>query len=228
MRRGRHSRPRRKLTVVGTLSLGFLVLGIALIWWALTGIGSHSEQFVSSAGTARGVPSSPTTAAVTPVISQAASDQPSVTPEPLYARRPAQGDRIGSLWIPVLAQELPIIEGTRAEDLKRGVGHYTRSVLPGEEDNCVLSGHRDTVFRRLGKVKKGDLLVAQTSAGKFTYAVKRIRIVASDDRTVIVPTDHAVLTVTTCYPFNYVGSAPKRYILSADLVTPQQGPRFIE
>lgn len=225
MRRGRHLRPRGNLTVVGTLFLGFLALGIALICWALTGIGSQS---VSSADTSRGLSSSPTTAAVKPMVGQAASDQPSDTPEPLYARRPAQGDQIGSLLIPVLAQELPIIEGTRTEDLKRGVGHYTRSVLPGEKDNCVLSGHRDTIFRRLGKVKEGDLLVAQTSAGTFTYEVKRIRIVEKDDRTVIVPTDNAVLTVTTCYPFNYVGSAPKRYILSADLVTPQQAPRFAE
>lgn len=148
----------------------------------------------------------------------------SVTPgpdKPLYLVRPAEGDAVGSLSIPVLKQTLPIIEGTRADDLKRGVGHFTQSVLPGEKDNCVLSGHRDTVFAKLGKLKTGDQVIVQTSAGTFTYEIKGIRIVHADDRTVIVPTDHAVLTLTTCYPFNYVGSAPDRYILTADLVVSQ-------
>jgi sortase A len=58
----------------------------------------------------------------------------------------------------------------------------------------------------------------QTAAGTFSYEVKRIRIVHQDDRTVIVHTDHAVLTLTTCYPFHFIGSAPDRYIVSADLV----------
>ena len=91
-------------------------------------------------------------------------------------------------------------------------------MLPGEEDNCVLSGHRDTVFAKLGKLKIDDQLIVQTSAGTYTYEIKRIRIVDKDDKTVIVPADHAVLTLTTCYQFYFVGSAPDRYILTADLV----------
>jgi sortase A len=136
----------------------------------------------------------------------------------LYPLYPAEGDNIGSLSIPALKQKLPIIQGTGADELKKGVGHFTQSVLPGEEDNCVLSGHRDTVFAELGKLVIGDQLIVQTSAGIFIYEIKRIRIVGKDDKTVIVPTDHAVLTLSTCYPFHYVGSAPDRYILTADLV----------
>lgn len=101
------------------------------------------------------------------------------------------------------------------------MGHFSQSVLPGAKDNCVLSGHRDTVFAELGKLKVGDRLVARTQAGTFTYEISRIRIVDKDDKTVIVPADHAVLTVTTCYPFDYLGSAPDRYVLVADLVTDQ-------
>lgn len=89
--------------------------------------------------------------------------------------------------------------------------------MPGEKDNSVLSGHRDSVFRRLGEVKIGDELIVTTNAGTFTYKVKRIRIVDKDDRTVIVPKPIAPLTVTTCYPFRYVGPAPERYILVAYL-----------
>jgi len=70
------------------------------------------------------------------------------------------------------------------------------------------------------ELEVGDRLIVQTSAGSFTYEISDIRIVDKDDRTVIVPTDHAVLTLSTCYPFNYVGSAPDRYIISADAVLP--------
>ena len=126
---------------------------------------------------------------------------------------------MGSLSIPALKQKLPIIEGTSDADLKKGVGHFIQSGLPGAQDNCVLSGHRDTVFSKLGQLKIGDVFITQTAAGTFTYAIRRIRIVGKNDRTVIVPTGHAVLTVTTCYPFYFIGSAPDRYVLSADLVT---------
>jgi sortase A len=136
----------------------------------------------------------------------------------LYPVYPEEGDKIGSLIIPILEQKLPIFQGTGTNELKKGVGHFIQSVLPGEEDNCVLSGHRDTVFAKLGKLKIGDQLIIETSAGTFTYVIQNIRIVNKDDRTVIVPTDHAVLTLTTCYPFKYIGSAPLRYIISSDLV----------
>jgi LPXTG-site transpeptidase (sortase) family protein len=136
----------------------------------------------------------------------------------LYPVYPVEGDNIGSLIIPALKQELPIIQGTGVKELKKGVGHFIQSVLPGENDNCVFSGHRETVFRKMGELKIGDQLIVQTSAGTFTYEVSGTRIVHADDKTVIVPTDHAVLTMTTCYPFNTPGYYPDRYIVSADLV----------
>lgn len=199
--RGRSSRP-------NVLSLGSLVLGVGLICWALLSIG---VQYVRSEGSAAPKPR--------PSVVDTAPPEPVPIPEPpLYPVRPVEGDSIGTLSAPALNQTWPIIEGTRTEDLKRGVGHFTQSLLPGEKDNCVLSGHRDTVFAGLGTLKVGDQLVVQTSAGTFTYVISGIRIVPKDDRTVIVPTDHAVLTVSTCYPFHYVGSAPDRYILTADIV----------
>ncbi|WP_053360617.1 class D sortase [Bacillus sp. FJAT-27251] len=137
---------------------------------------------------------------------------------PLYPVRPKQGEEFGVLSIPKISAELPIFHGTDEDELEKGVGHFAGSVLPGEKDNSVLSGHRDTVFRKLGEVGKGDLLVVTTSAGEFTYKVKKVRIVDADDRTVIVPKPRATLTVTTCYPFNFIGDAPDRYILIADLV----------
>ncbi|XQY93743.1 class D sortase [Metabacillus sp. HB246100] len=139
--------------------------------------------------------------------------------ESLYNKRPELGENIGELFIPKLKASLPIFHGTNEEELGKGVGHFSGSVLPGENDNSVLSGHRDTVFRNLGEVGKGDLLIVKTEAGEFTYKVKKVRIVDSDDRTVIVPKPKATLTVSTCYPFDFIGASPERYILIADLVS---------
>jgi sortase A len=132
---------------------------------------------------------------------------------------PAVGENIGSLNIPALNQVIPIFHGTNDDELKKGIGHFSRSVLPGEKDNSVLSGHRDTVFRKLGQLKINDQLIVETTAGTFTYEIREIKIVDMNDKTIITPTNHAVLTVTTCYPFDFIGSAPERYILIADLIT---------
>jgi len=121
---------------------------------------------------------------------------------------------MGELYIPKLEATLTIFHSTDEDELVKGVGHYADSVLPGEKDNSVLSGHRDTVFRRLGEVDKGDLLVVRTTAGEFTYKVHQVRIVDADDRTVIVPKPRATLTVTTCYPFQFIGDAPALYFSS--------------
>jgi sortase A len=137
--------------------------------------------------------------------------------EILYPIRPDLGEEIGELYIPKLKASLPIYHGTDEDELVKGVGHYADSVLPGENDNSVLAGHRDTVFRELGEVGEGDILVVRTSVGEFEYKVNKVRIVDEDDRTVIVPKPKATLTVSTCYPFDYIGPAPKRYILVAYL-----------
>lgn len=152
---------------------------------------------------------------------QPAETQPSKekTEEELYPVRPNIGEEIGELYIPKLNATLPIYHGTNEDELEKGVGHFAGSVLPGENDNSVLSGHRDTVFRKLGEVGEGDWLVVRTSAGEFKYKVNKVRIVDEDDRTVIVPKPRATLTVSTCYPFEYVGSAPERYILVAYLAS---------
>jgi sortase A len=139
-------------------------------------------------------------------------------PNQIFLTKPKVGSVIGSLSIPRLKRVIPIVEGTGTKELKKGVGHYIGSVLPGVSDNSVLAGHRDSVFRNLGEVKLGDLLTVKTSYGSFVYEVHKIRIVAANDRTVIVPTPDAVLTLSTCYPFRFIGNAPKRYIVQAGLV----------
>jgi len=167
-----------------------------------------------------------------PPVASSTGDQtsrPSISPiavpstEPTYeyasyAKYPRAGARIGTITLPTLKLSWPIYQGTTDAELAKGVGHYAKSVLPGQNDNSVLSGHRTTVFNRLGQLKRGQLIVVKTSAGVFTYKVRAFRVVLKTDRTVIVPTTHAVLTLTTCYPFNNLGATTHAFVVLADLV----------
>lgn len=129
---------------------------------------------------------------------------------------PNTGDKVGILHIPKLESDLPIIEGTHEDELREGVGHYKGTAYPLQDDQIVLSGHRDTVFRRMGELELGDIMTVQLPYGEFSYEIVETKIVDADDRTIIVPTSpDEVLTVTTCYPFNFVGYAPDRYIITA-------------
>lgn len=125
------------------------------------------------------------------------------------------GAYLGELSIPKLGVAIPVYEGVREQELRRGVGHYPASAWPGGNGHVVLSGHRDTVFRRFGEIDIGDALIIRTDESIVHYRVVNIRIVDDDDRTVLVDKARPTLTVTTCYPFRLIGPAPKRYIVTA-------------
>ena len=133
--------------------------------------------------------------------------------------KPKPGEYIGSLTIPRLKRSIAIYEGTSTNVLKKGAGHYTKSVRPGFANNSVIAGHRDSVFSKFDRLKVGDSLTVKTTYGVYVYIIDSFRIVKADDRTVIVPTPTATLTLSTCYPFYFVGNAPKRFIVSAHLST---------
>lgn len=137
----------------------------------------------------------------------------------VYSERPENGDRIGMLEIPRLKRRIPIFEGDDRKQLHKGIGHNENSVLPGESDLSVFGGHRETKFQGLGKVKKGDKIIAQTEAGTFEYHVDKLRVVKADDRTVIRSTyPEARIALITCYPFSPFGPAPERYVVEAKLI----------
>lgn len=126
------------------------------------------------------------------------------------------GDTIGILTIPTIHAELPIIEGTNPDELEKGVGHYKGSSFPGENGQIVLSGHRDTVFRRLGELKIGDTFIFKMPNGTYTYKITHTKIVGSKDTSIItLQNNEEELILTTCYPFSFIGNAPKRYIIYA-------------
>lgn len=138
---------------------------------------------------------------------------------PEYDPYPKPGDKVGTITLESLDLSWPIIEGTEEAQLSRGVGHYIGSVLPGINDNSILSGHRSTVFGRLGELEKGDRILIETSAGTFVYVISKFKVVDRSDQTVIQPTEDPTLTLTTCYPFGNVANTTEAYIVTADLVS---------
>jgi sortase A len=148
------------------------------------------------------------------------TQSPEVTgsPAPLYLAGYLEGQKIGTITLPTLKLSWPIYEGTEEAQLSKGVGHYLQSVLPGLSDNSVLAGHRSTVFNRLGELEIGDQIYIKTVAGTFIYEIKDFKVVKRTDKSVIVPTEDATLTLTTCYPFNHIGITTEAFIVTAKLV----------
>ncbi|WP_339318419.1 sortase [Paenibacillus sp. FSL R10-2734] len=135
-----------------------------------------------------------------------------------------EGEVIGEIRFPTLNKKAAILEGTESPELKKGAGHYIGSAGIGAAGNSVLAGHRDTVFRNLGELVAGDLIELESTDGTFIYEVTGSTIVDGNERGAIKPSDKAILTLITCYPFSYVGSAPDRYLLSAKLVKQETLP----
>lgn len=135
-----------------------------------------------------------------------------------YQPYPAKGKFFGTLTFQDLDQTWPIYQGTSPFQLDKGVGHHLESVLPGQLDNAVLAGHRETVFNSLGDLELGQIVSISTAAGAFDYKIREFKIVQRTDKTVIVPTETPVLTLITCYPINYIGVTNRSFIVVADLV----------
>ncbi len=136
-----------------------------------------------------------------------------------WSTLPEPGSNIGELSISSLELKYPVVQGTHKNELKAGIGHMAGSTLPGQGGHVILSGHRDTVFRKLEGLKIGDEITFTTPYGDFIYEATEFKIVEANDQTVAVPTDFETLTLTTCYPFNYIGDAPQRYIVYTKLKT---------
>lgn len=132
--------------------------------------------------------------------------------------RPDIGQVFATLKIPDLGIERPIVHGDGEDELKKGVGHYAGSTLPGENGNFVIAGHRDTVFKKLEGIKVNDQILIETSWGTYEYKVKDIKIVKPTDSSVMDPTDYEKLTMYTCYPFSYIGHAPERFVVEGEFV----------
>jgi sortase A len=113
--------------------------------------------------------------------------------------------------------EVPVLDGTDDLALNRGVGHIIGTDRPGEDGNIGIAGHRDGFFRVLKDVSPGDTIELVTPKRVVTYVVDQIVLVRPDDVSVLQPRSRPSLTLVTCYPFYFVGSAPQRYIVQASV-----------
>jgi len=127
----------------------------------------------------------------------------------------AEGDYIGRISIPRVGISASILQGVAAQTLRRGVGHIPGTPLPERGGNIGLAGHRDTVFRGLKDIRQNDTIELTTEEGSFAYQVEWTKIVLPKDTWVLAGEGKQSLTLVTCYPFYYVGSAPKRFIVRA-------------
>lgn len=128
---------------------------------------------------------------------------------------------LGRIEIASLGLSAMIGEGTGAQTLRRGVGHITGTASLGESGNVGLAAHRDTFFRKLRDIHKGDEIKLTTLAGSFLYRVELISIVEPEESSVLRDSGDSVLTLVTCYPFGYIGPAPKRFIVRARQLPPK-------
>jgi sortase A len=140
---------------------------------------------------------------------------PAAEPREQTQKPPQPASLIGRIMIPRLNIRAVVQEGVDDKTLRRAVGHVPGTALPGEAGNVGLAAHRDTFFRPLRHVRKNDRITLETLDGDYDYVVDSIRIVTPKDVEVLAPSKNPVLTLVTCYPFYYVGHAPKRFIVRA-------------
>lgn len=134
-----------------------------------------------------------------------------------HSPKPAlkEGDVLGQIEIPRLAMSVAILQGTNSRILRLGAGHIEGTALPGSPGNSGIAGHRDTFFRALKGIRRNDEIRIQTANGLFHYQVDWVKVVAPDDTSVLAPSTDSALTLVTCYPFQFIGAAPKRFVVHA-------------
>jgi sortase A len=145
---------------------------------------------------------------------------------------------VGRLTIPRLHLRAMVREGADEKTLALALGHIRGTALPWQKGNVGVAGHRDKLFRHLREIDKNDLILFETLAGNYVYQVENTEVVKPQNVSVLKAREYPELTLVTCYPFNYIGSAPERFIVQARQVpstqkeqevtgTPQEGVQQI-
>ena len=134
---------------------------------------------------------------------------------PSLQRSAIENMPLGRIEINSIGLTAMIQEGTAEQILQRGVGHIAGTASLGASGNIGLAAHRDTFFRKLKNIHEGDKITLTTLAGSYKYRVELISIVEPQDSAVLRDTGGNILTLVTCYPFSYIGPAPKRFIVRA-------------
>jgi sortase A len=147
---------------------------------------------------------------------------PSTQQASAMSRAPGNRRVLGRIEIPSLGVSTIVRDGEDASTLRLAVGHIAGTAFPGHEGNVGLAGHRDTFFRRLADIKAGDLIRLVTTEHTFLYRVEKTQVVEPRDVWVLDPTPEQALTLVTCFPFSFIGTAPQRFIVRASRVMSDQ------
>ncbi|HMD39782.1 MAG TPA: class D sortase [Candidatus Acidoferrum sp.] len=126
-----------------------------------------------------------------------------------------EGGVIGEIQVPRLNLKAIVVQGDSHTILRHAVGHIPDTALPGQSGNVALAGHRDTFFRPLQHIRLGDTIHLKTLDGDFSYQVESTAVVPASAVEVLSPTEGHTLTLITCFPFDYIGAAPNRFIVRA-------------
>lgn len=157
-------------------------------------------------------------------------EQPSLSPQPpvvadadrvrlaRLGMAGPEGSTVGRIEIGTLGLAAMILEGVDQRTLRRAVGHIPGTALPGEQGNVAIAGHRDTFFRSLRDIRQDAEITLTTLHGSYRYRVESTRVVEPKAIEVLADTGDAILTLVTCYPFDFIGPAPKRFIVRAHKV----------
>ena len=135
------------------------------------------------------------------------------------AIKPPIGSLIGKILIPRLGITAVVDEGVDGKTLALSVGHIPTTALPGQPGNVGIAGHRDTFFRPLRNIQRNDIITLTTLRGEYRYRVVSTKVVGPYDIAVLASDGNEILTLVTCYPFYFVGSAPDRFVVRAERVT---------
>lgn len=133
----------------------------------------------------------------------------------LKAPRLVTGSVLGQLEIPRIGLSVMVIEGDSASILRRAAGHLEGTALPGGPGNVAIAAHRDSFFHALRDIRYRDVITLDTLKGSYQYEVESVEIVEPENIDVLADSPNPTLTLITCYPFYYVGPAPKRFIVRA-------------
>jgi sortase A len=132
---------------------------------------------------------------------------------------------LGRVDVPEIQLSAMIAEGANSRALRVAIGHVPGTALPWQLGNVALVGHRDTFFRRLGELKVGDVIRLTVPGDEYTYRVRFTGIVNPNETWVLQPATGNTLTLVTCYPFHFIGAAPKRFVVRARRVDRASGTR---
>jgi len=194
LRRVRSSSPRR-IVSIALLLIGVTLLGyVGSQYWEMY----HSQRQLEA---------------------QWEHQQLSVMPVPGQPRAAiATADLLTRVSIPRIKIDAIVVEGASRKQLSIGPGHMVQTAMPGDPGNAVITGHRDTFFRHIYELQKGDEIVVRRNGQTFKYQVTGKRIVKPEDVSVLKQTKDAQLTLITCYPTYYIGPAPERLVVFSKLV----------